>query len=136
MEGLRELFHLFPCEGVTASRRLGWQEPRKTWHGVKRTLWGSCPGQQNHPAPSFTPSGSKLRPGRYHRPGVGSRLALVRQDKNPLCHPMFEYLTKSGTQIVSFEFTEATPVPEGASASLGKADESQIFISVNSDSVI
>ncbi len=49
---------------------------------------------------------------------------------------MFKHLTKSGTQIVSFEFSEITPVPEGASASLGKADESQIIISINSDSVI
>ena len=62
------------------------------------------------------------------------------QNKNPLCHLMFKHLTKSGTQIVSFEFTEATPVPEGASASLSKADESHesqiIRISINSDSVI
>ena len=65
------------------------------------------------------------------------RLTPVRQNKNPLCHPMFKHLTKSGTQIVSFEFfSEDTPVPEGASASLGKADESQIIISINSDSVI
>jgi len=50
---------------------------------------------------------------------------------------MFKHLTKSGTQIVSFEFfSEDTPVPEGASARLGKADESQIIISINSDSVI
>jgi len=49
---------------------------------------------------------------------------------------MFKHLTNSGTQIVSFEFKEVTPVPEGASASLGKADESQIIISINSDSVI
>lgn len=33
MEGLRELFRLFPCEGVTASRRLGWQEPEKLGMG-------------------------------------------------------------------------------------------------------
>ena len=46
---------------------------------------------------------------------------------------MFKHLTKSGTQIVSFEFTEPT-VPEGASASLGKADEFQM--TMNSDSVI
>ena len=74
--------------------------------------------------------------GRHHRPGVGSRLALVRQNKNPLCHPMFKHLTKSGTQIVSFESADDTRVPvlEGASASLGKADESQI--TTNSDSVI
>ena len=79
--------------------------------------------------------------GRHHRPGVGSRLALVRrQNKNPLCHPMFKHLTKSGTQIVSFEFSEVTPVPEGASARLGKADESHesqiIIMSIKSDSVI
>jgi len=50
---------------------------------------------------------------------------------------MFKHLTNSGTQIVSFEFAEPRfPVPEGASASLGKADESQIIISINSDSVI
>ena len=51
---------------------------------------------------------------------------------------MFKHLTKSGTQIVSFEFSEDTPVPvpEGASASIGKADESQIILSKNSDSVI
>ena len=73
--------------------------------------------------------------GRHHRPGVGSRLALVRrQNKNPLCHLMFKHLTKSGTQIVSFEFAEATPVREGASASLDKADETQM--TTNSDSVI
>ena len=48
---------------------------------------------------------------------------------------MFKHLTKSGTQIVSFEFTEPRfPVPEGASASLGKADETQM--TMNSDSVI
>ena len=47
---------------------------------------------------------------------------------------MFKHLTNSGTQIVSFESAEATPVREGASASLGKADESQI--TTNSDSVI
>ena|GEM_PF-1564731 len=49
---------------------------------------------------------------------------------------MFKHLTKSGTQIVSFESAEATPVREGASASIGKADESQIILSKNSDSVI
>jgi len=49
---------------------------------------------------------------------------------------MFKHLMKSGTQIVSFEFTEDTrvPVPEGGSASLGKADE--FFMSINSDNVI
>ena len=47
---------------------------------------------------------------------------------------MFKHLTKSGTQIVSFEFSEITPVPEGASASLGKADEAQM--TTNIDSVI
>ena len=47
---------------------------------------------------------------------------------------MFKHLAKSGTQIVSFEYTEVTPVPEGASASLGKADEFQMTMS--SDSVI
>ena len=53
---------------------------------------------------------------------------------------MFKHLTKSGTQIVSFEFKEVTPVPEGASARLGKADESHecqiIIMSIKSDSVI
>ena len=72
--------------------------------------------------------------GRHHRPGVGSRLALVRrQNKNPLCHLMFKHLTKSGTQIVSFEFTEPN-VPEVASVSLVKADEAQM--TTNIDSVI
>ncbi len=46
---------------------------------------------------------------------------------------MFKHLTKSGTQIVSFEFTEPT-VPEVASVSLGKADEAQM--TTNIDSVI
>jgi len=49
---------------------------------------------------------------------------------------MFKHLTKSGTQIVSFESADDTRVPvlEGASASLGKADEAQM--TTNIDSVI
>jgi len=47
---------------------------------------------------------------------------------------MFKHLTKSGTQIVSFDFTEHM-VPEVASAvNLGKADEAQM--TMNIDSVI
>ena len=46
---------------------------------------------------------------------------------------MFKHLTKSGTQIVSFEFTEPN-VPEVASVSLVKADEAQM--TTNIDSVI